>query len=151
MCAGGGCGWRQSRGTITIICRARGRRRRYCLRGTAKPYGRTRRTPGRIVVNAISTLVVARVGTPRRAGVVLGIGIARARAQAPPARHSTGYHSTDDAHAHAPLCTEQFVACCPLHTGLAAILGGLQYYKYAQVTRDKSARLSSPMRLRLHR
>lgn len=102
-----------------------------------------------IVVNAISTLVVARVGTPRRAGVVLGIGIARARAQAPPARHSTGYHSTDDA--HAPLCTEQFVACCPLHTGLAAILGGLQYYKYAQVTRDKSARLSSPMRLRLHR
>ena len=53
-------------------------------------------------MNAISTLVVARVGTPRRAGVVLGIGIARARVQAPPARHSTGYHSTDDA--HAPLC-----------------------------------------------
>ena len=81
-----------------------------------------------------------------RAGVVLGIGIARARART--ARHSTGYHSIDDA--HAPLCMSNSLHAAH-STGLAAILGGLQYYKYAQVTRDKSARLSSPMRLRLHR
>jgi hypothetical protein len=97
VCAGGGCGWRQLRGTLTHYLSGR----RVHLRRVTTPNGISRRSTGWW-----------------RAGVVLGIGIARARART--ARHSAGYHSIDDA--HAPLCMSNSLHAAH-STGLAAILG----------------------------